>query len=308
MTTQYVNSRFRETNGSDSSLPLMRTNDLVIDLRFDQSGYFRPDGLFRSGKPITIVVYHSVSNEPESDDYTVSPGVFYRQIQFIRNNFSVVRLNEVENVIKGECQSSRHVAITFDDAYGDFLEFAYPVLEKLGVPATVFVPTAFIGHSNQWDLLNNQCSKKRVMNRRELQDLHKTGLVDFGSHSVDHQRMTRLPIDEMKRQAAESKRTLENLLETRVTMFAYPYGQLGDFSALTTQVLLETGYKVAVTTHWGTRNSRRDLLRLCRISFRESDSDSTVRARIEGIYDWIAVKEQVGFLLRRLRRALPGGV
>lgn len=284
----------------------MRNDNIDIERVAHQHGNFGRGGLFRSGKPITIVMYHSISNV--RDNYTISPDAFYRQIQFIRNNFSVLRLHEVENLIKNEHQPSRQVSITFDDGYKDFLEWAYPVLETLGVPATVFVPTGFIGGSNKWDFPYSKVQKRRLMSRSDLQEVHKGGLVDFGSHSVDHLHMSRLQEDEMIRQAAESKRTLEDLLATCVTMFAYPYGQLDDFSDLTGRILAETGYKIAVTTHWGTRNSTRDLLRLRRIHFRETDSDATVKAKIEGFFDWIALKEQGGVWIRDLRRALASNL
>lgn len=277
-----------------------------MDIRplLNQIRYFGPGGFFRSRRPITIVVYHSISNVP--DDYTISPAAFYRQIQFIRSNFSIIRLHEIEDVIKDDQQSSRQVVITFDDAYRDFLEYAHPALENFGVPSTVFVPTGFVGRFNEWDFPYRQYRRRRVMNGTELQVLCKKGLVDLGSHTVDHRRMTELQEDQMVYQAAESKRTLEDLLSTPVTMFAYPYGQLDDFSALTSRILSETGYKIAVTAHWGTRNSPTDLLRLCRISLRETDSNATVRAKIEGLYNWVALKEEAGLRVRCLRRGLTG--
>ena len=38
---------------------------------------------------------------------------------------------------------ARSIMLTFDDAYRDFAEAAWPVLGRLGIPATLFVPTAF---------------------------------------------------------------------------------------------------------------------------------------------------------------------
>ena len=83
-------------------------------------------------------------------------------------------------------------------------------------------------------------------------------------------------------------------------MFAYPYGQLGDFSLVSERVLMDAGYRVAVTTHWGTRNTWRNRMRLRRISFQETDTIDRVRAKIDGWYEWIAVKERLGHLRRRL--------
>jgi hypothetical protein len=102
----------------------------------------------------------------------------------------------------------------------------------------------------------------------------------------------------MQRQALNSRRTLEDAIGRSVTSFSYPFGQRDDFSPATEAVLQESGYAVAVTTCWGTRNGTRDALHLRRIWLRETDDDRTVRAKIDGRYDWIAAKERVAFSVR----------
>lgn len=253
--------------------------------------YSRGNRLFPKRRPITIIAYHSVENVP--DTYTISPNSFYRQVDFIRSNFSIVRLREIKEVLHRQ-DISRKVVVTFDDAFNDFHQFAYPVLEKFKMPSTVFVPTGFIGGFNDWDYPFHKCHKKSVMNATQLQELYKTELVDFGSHTVDHLRMSKLSVSEMKRQLTESKSTLEDLLSTSVTMFAYPYGRLRDFSPLTKQILSETRYEIGVSAHWGTKNSIRDILCLRRIYLSETDDNNTLRLKIEGRYDLIPlVKEKV---------------
>jgi peptidoglycan/xylan/chitin deacetylase (PgdA/CDA1 family)/glycosyltransferase involved in cell wall biosynthesis len=47
----------------------------------------------------------------------------------------------------GPALPPRPVLVTFDDAYRNNLEFAKPILEELGIPMTLFVPTDFVGHA-----------------------------------------------------------------------------------------------------------------------------------------------------------------
>lgn len=251
--------------------------------------------------PITIIVYHSVMDEP--DICTISPDTFYRQIDFIRRYFPIIRLNEIKKHLAGQ-ESSREVILTFDDAFNDFYEFAYPVLDRFEIPSTVFVPTGFVGGFNDWDSPFHKCHKKSVMSATQLQELHRTKLVDFGSHGVDHLPMKKLHASEIRRQLTESKSMLEDLLSTPVTMFSYPYGRLRDFSPLATRILSETGYKIGVTTRWGTRNSLKDILCLRRIYLRETDSHNMLRLKIEGLFDWIPLlKEKVISGIRAPRRS-----
>lgn len=252
-------------------------------------------------KPITIIMYHSVNKVP--DVCTITPEAFYRQIEFIQNHFSIIRLKEIKQAMTSQ-ESSRKVIITFDDAFSDFRKFVFPVLEKLKIPSTVFVPTGFIGKFNDWDFPFHKCHKKSVMDANQLKELNETKWVDFGSHSVDHLKMSKLPIKEMKRQMTLSKSMLEDLLSTSVTMFSYPYGRLGDFSPLTDQILSESGYEIGVTNHWGTRNTSEDLICLRRISLREKDRMKTAQAKIEGFYDGIALlKAKIMYRIRSLKRS-----
>ncbi|MFP4082637.1 MAG: polysaccharide deacetylase family protein [Candidatus Aminicenantes bacterium] len=259
---------------------------------------------FRSpSQPISITAYHSIHNFP--DICTISPETFQRQMEFIHQHFSIIRLREIKKLMNAQ-DLSRKVVITFDDAFCDFHEFAYPVLEKHQIPATVFVPTGFIGKYNEWDFPFHTCHKRPVMDTVQLKELHRTGLVDFGSHTVDHVRLSGLRVEEMRRQASESRERLEDLLSTPVTMFSYPYGRLGEFSSLTSRILSETGYKIGVTTHWGTRNAPQDLLCLRRIRLKQKNSLRTIRSKIEGRCDCIfLLRARVMFGMRTLKGLFP---
>ena len=97
----------------------------------------------------------------------------------------------------------------------------------------MFVPTGMLNGVNNWDEDHLNYERIPVMKKEQLLSLHQSGLVDCGSHSVDHVPMRRLPVDEIRRQARDSKNFLEDLLGVPIDMFAYPFGQLDDFSRLT---------------------------------------------------------------------------
>ncbi|MCC6801176.1 MAG: polysaccharide deacetylase family protein, partial [Anaerolineae bacterium] len=63
----------------------------------------------------------------------------------------------------------RAVLVTFDDGYCDFAEHAWPVLRKLGLPVTLFVPTAYPDHPERgfwWDRLYN--ALRSITTAREI--------------------------------------------------------------------------------------------------------------------------------------------
>lgn len=252
-------------------------------------------------KRITIVAYHSINPEPGL--YAISPGAFARQVRFLQRTYQLIRLKDIKNALRDDGASECKVVLTVDDAYQDFYQFALPVLVDTSIPVTVFVPTGYIGDYNRWDL-GAGGARRALMTEADLLSAWDTGLVDLGSHSVDHVRMSQLDSSEMRWQAVESKQRLEQMLRGEpLTMFSYPYGQLDDFSAATTRTLSDAGYQIAVTSHWGTCNSESNVLTLHRICFAETDDPKTLRAKIAGRYDWIAAKERMGFWLRKASRA-----
>jgi peptidoglycan/xylan/chitin deacetylase (PgdA/CDA1 family) len=247
---------------------------------------------------VAIVMYHAI--DPRPHPYAVRPQSFRRQIALLAERYRVIPLRAL--VEPGLDDGVPEVVITFDDAYRDVLEYAYPVLEGLRLPWTVFVPTAFIGGTNGWDAGVTGVQPRAIMSADELAALARAPRVELGSHSVDHRRIAALPPTEMQRQVRESKAALEALGAT-VTSFAYPYGRLGDFSAASTRTLAQAGYRLAVTTHWGTRMRVDGLLTLPRITLDDCDDDATIAAKVGGRYGWIGLKEEAAFAYRSLRHA-----
>ena len=90
----------------------------------------------------------------------------------------------------------RTVAITFDDAFRSVRDLALPVLRRLGVPATVFVPTARVGREGpiSWPGLEpwvegDDARELEGLRRPELRALADAGW-EIGSHSRTQPRLS----------------------------------------------------------------------------------------------------------------------
>ena len=254
------------------------------------------------GLPISIAMYHVIDHTP--GPYSVTPEAFRTQLTLIAGRHPIIRLSELSELFANPTDTGRCVVITCDDAYWDFIAQALPILEELGIPCTLFVPTGHIGDENTWSEDEASGAGRRILGEDALRQLAGHELVDLGSHTVDHVRMSALDRNEMRRQAEESKCTLEELTGLPVRSFAYPYGQLDDYSAATTAVLAEVGYELAVTTHWGT--SQTAPLALRRIHFTNEDDEGDLCAKLDGDDDWRTMKERLGFALRRSRPRQTG--
>ena len=102
-------------------------------------------------------MYHRILTEKERRESYVQPGLyvyrdtFERQIEYLTRRFLILSFQEALKMWerKSADPDERYCIVTFDDGWRDNYEHAFPVLKKYGVPATIFLPTEFIG-TNRW--------------------------------------------------------------------------------------------------------------------------------------------------------------
>lgn len=96
-------------------------------------------------KPRVILGYHRVLPEKKAvadmvqDSMWVSPSNFEKQIQWMTRVGNIV---SVDTLVGGNIKKDRpNFAITFDDGWLDNYEYAFPILKKYNIPATIFIST-----------------------------------------------------------------------------------------------------------------------------------------------------------------------
>jgi peptidoglycan/xylan/chitin deacetylase (PgdA/CDA1 family) len=102
---------------------------------------------------VVILTYHRVVSDQMVRDEHIQPGMYVRaqsfeaHIAYLRNRFTILSLDELLDLWQtNRLKSDRsYCVITFDDGWKDNYQFAFPVLMKQGVPATIFLATDFIG-------------------------------------------------------------------------------------------------------------------------------------------------------------------
>jgi peptidoglycan/xylan/chitin deacetylase (PgdA/CDA1 family) len=122
------------------------------------AGIYYYSGIYKEvhrGKA-TILAYHRVLPQQEMDGMYVQPGVyvsqdvFEKQMKFLKEHFTLVSFAELLDRWERKMydRSQRYCVITLDDGWLDSYIYAYPVLKKYSIPATIFLPTSFIGTQN----------------------------------------------------------------------------------------------------------------------------------------------------------------
>ena len=105
---------------------------------------------------IAILLYHRVARlERDPQQLAVTPERFDEHLTALRATCTPVALADVPALLRARRLPPRPVAVTFDDGYRDNLHEAKPLLERHGVPATVFVSSGYVGAGKEfwWDEL-----------------------------------------------------------------------------------------------------------------------------------------------------------
>lgn len=117
------------------------------------------------------------------------------------------------------------IAITFDDAFRNFFEDAFPVLQRYNFPATLFAITSYCGARNNWPSQPPLpvIPSLELMPWSELQEVARAG-IEIGSHTATHARLSQLPEAEVEEELRVSRAVIEDRIGGPVETFAYPYG------------------------------------------------------------------------------------
>ena len=105
---------------------------------------------------VAMLMYHGVCDEapiPPEINFHVGRAVFERQMRALKRRYRVIRLQDLVTALTRREPLEKAVILTFDDGYRNNATDAAPVLERLGLPYTVFVSTAYVGNG-RWMPLN----------------------------------------------------------------------------------------------------------------------------------------------------------
>jgi len=153
--------------------------------------------------------------------------------------------------------------VTFDDGTVDFVDVAVPILERLRIPATLYVTTSFVeeqrafpndGTPVSWSGLADACS---------------TGLIDVGSHTHRHRLLDRIAANEVDDELDRSIELIAERLGREARHFAYPKALGGSAHA---EQAVRSRFRSAALA--GTRSNRygaTDPFRLARSPVQRSD-------------------------------------
>ena len=219
----------------------------------------------------SVLTYHSineVTNHLTSEIYQITPTKFKEHIDGLKEKS--VKFKSFKNFFDNQ----PGILITFDDGYKSIYNFLFEYLIKNKISTLLFVCPKFV-----------ELDHKDYINLQELKKLHDTGLVEIGSHSYDHVKLTECDDQNLEYQLYQSKNWLEKNLSTKINSISYPFGDVDDRVEAYAR---KAGYEFGFTTNFNCIKRKSNYLRLSRIDVWSHDDFKTLYSKIKGKWNWLS--------------------
>jgi peptidoglycan/xylan/chitin deacetylase (PgdA/CDA1 family) len=185
-----------------------------------------------------------------------------------RRGYRVLSLEEFLSYRQDHRLPPAHsVVITIDDGYADNQSRAYPILQRYGFPATIFLVSGSVGGVNQWDQ-SGELAGRPLLSLPEIRAMLRGG-IQIGAHSRTHSMLTTEPIAWVQEEVLGSRLDLEHDLQVPIRVFAYPYGEYD--SAIQT-IAEQAGFLGSCGVKMGKNSLKTPSHALRRIEIRGTDS------------------------------------
>jgi peptidoglycan/xylan/chitin deacetylase (PgdA/CDA1 family) len=232
-------------------------------------------------RSIPILTYHHV-NTLTNDMVTVRADHFEAQMAFLqRQGYQTLFIHELISHLRGGFPApTRAVALTFDDGYRDNYRFAFPILKKFGLKATIFVVTGWMGkdragsspeptlhHHQCQDLVEQGRAAEIALTWEEARKMEESGFIRIESHTHAHvKNLYRDPVS-LKENLEISQRTFLNNLKRTSSILCWPGGRYDEQSL---SVARESGFSAFCTTERGITALGSDPERLKRVTVKDA--------------------------------------
>lgn len=133
-----------------------------------------PFGVDSEGaRGVTVLCYHRFGSP--ASKMVVTPANFEAQLDWLlAHRYQVLRLGDLAAFLEGrQALPRRSVLITIDDGYESAWRVAFPALKQRGLPATLFLPSDFVG-------------ARDALSWAQVGEMVRSGLVEVQPHSRTH--------------------------------------------------------------------------------------------------------------------------
>lgn len=197
------------------------------------------DTLYRRFAPPRFIIlgYHSISDPANHEaleggfykHLSVPSGLFEREMRFLlAEGYTFLRFSDLLDVKTGaRAIPAKPVMVYFDDGYKDNYLNAYPILKRLGIPATVFLVVNFVDRAAvPWGITRDPKNMNMFL---AWDDARAMGdIFEFGTHTMSHRKLTSLSELEMRHEMIRSRDSIAEHTGKPVIALSYPKSRFDD--------------------------------------------------------------------------------
>ncbi|HSY91281.1 MAG TPA: polysaccharide deacetylase family protein [Candidatus Binatus sp.] len=242
-------------------------------MRPDETLYLMYHELETPGRPLC----HS---EPGYVRYILGEQNFREQIDWLRKE-GMRGLSVSDSLAEDH---PRVIVLTFDDGCESDLSIAAPILKQAGFSATFYITLGFLG-------------QRGYLVPRQVRELGDAGF-EIGCHSMTHAYLNDLDAAGLRREIADAKTQLEDILGRPVHHFSCPGGR---WSANVVQVAREAGYRSVASSRIGANRRGSDPFHLARVAVMRGTPLAAFQSLCEGRTLWqLQLREMIRVASRRV--------
>lgn len=176
-----------------------------------------------------MLCYHAVDDTWHDRSLSVPSAVFRRQMSLLRA--AGYEAMTFASLATGSVRGDRVLALTFDDAFTSVEANAFPILDGLGWPATVFVPTDPVSTRTFMYWISDGVRRDHPVAAAPLDWPALSRLAaagwEIGSHSQTHRLLSRLGDDELRDELEISREEITAHVGACLSI-SYPWGEIDE--------------------------------------------------------------------------------
>lgn len=261
-----------------------------------------------------ILMYHRVAHPVAglpAPTWSVTPQRMRSQLRgLLERGFRAWPLEKILAYrVHGRPLPRRTFAVTFDDGYENNLTQAFPILEELEIPATIFLATRYLDGSqpfpfDDWTAAGSHAAPSemwRPLTKDQCRELRDSGLVSLGAHTHTHGDFRGRPL-EFALDLEECLETLEVRFGVTEPTLALPYGckSMGSAGPMFSEIAEQAGCRTCLSTEARVLGLEESPFDWGRFEATGNDTAETLAAKLDGWWD------RVREVLRVAKRAWPG--
>lgn len=184
----------------------------------------------QAGVSVPVLMYHALGDDLwGEEELFVSAESLEAQLKYLADNgYETIFFSDLDHLDRYE----KPVILTFDDGYDDNYTILYPLLQKYGMKATIFVITSSVGGRHK-------------MTEEQIREISDSGLVDIQSHTVTHPHLSGLGEEDQRKELEQSRLEITRMTGRVCYAVAYPTGSFNGTTVELTRELYRFGVKMS---------------------------------------------------------------